>query len=63
MKRGALLEDRGRATEGRIRVHIQVVQEQSESTEKRYKDVVDKLHPSLGWVGSGQVGSGRVGLG
>ena len=44
MKGGALLEDRGRATEGRIRAHVQAVQEQSE---KRYKDVVDKLHPSL----------------
>ena len=47
MKGGALLEDRRRATEGRIRAHVQAVQEQSESAEKRYKDAVDRLHLSL----------------
>ena len=46
-KRGTLPEDRGGATEGRIRAHVQAVQGQSESAEKRYKDVVDKLNPSL----------------
>ena len=33
-KRGAILEDCGRATESRIRAYIQAVQEQSESAEK-----------------------------
>ena len=47
MKRGAILEDRERATEGRIRAHVQAMRGQSESAEKRYEDVVDKLHPSL----------------
>ena len=42
-KRGTLPEDRGGATEGRIRAHVQAVQGQSESAEKCYKDVVDRL--------------------
>ena len=42
MKRGAILEDRARATEGRVRAHVQAVQ----ALKKRYKDVI-KLHPSL----------------
>ena len=45
-KRGAIPEDRGGATEGRIRAHVQAVQGQSESAEKRYKDVVDRLQRS-----------------
>ena len=45
-KRGTLPEDRGGATEGRIQAHVQAVQGQSESAEKRYKDVVDRLRRS-----------------
>ena len=46
LQRDALLEDCVGAMEGRIRSHAQVVQGQRESTEKCYKDVVDRLQKS-----------------